>query len=185
MFTRLAPVVALASMAALVLAGCTPEEPVETTQRPSASTAAAPDQDELLVEARASWDRYQRLVTQFGAEPETASLELLLDVATPEVAEYLLENFEQAAQRRIHTEGERVTRSFELSDVADAPASVTAVVCVDLSDERVIADEGGDFTPEREPLQLSLVTLVRQESASDYVVASESPHEEAEEARSC
>lgn len=183
MLQRLVAGVAIAAVAALALVGCTPEEPTETT--PPATPSPSVNEQQLSAAARASWDRYQVRISELGADPSSANLDTLLEVATPDVASFLLDNFEAAADRRIHTEGERETTAFQLVDFSDAPQSITAVACVDVSRERIVADEGGDFTLEQDPLQESEVTLALSQTAGVYVVASESTYEGPEEASPC
>lgn len=172
MLSRLGSGVALASVAALVLVGCTPDEPVETTPPPSVEPTA--EVEEALAVARQAWDAYRAQLTEFGADPSSASLEPLQEVATQDVAERQLENFADAAARRVHTEGNRTTTAFEASDLSSAPASVAVNVCVDLTQERYVGDEGVDLTPDdREPTRASTVTFVQSEDSGGFLVASE------------
>ncbi|MGC5076566.1 hypothetical protein [Agrococcus sp. DT81.2] len=176
MLRRLALGAALVVGASMVLVGCTPPEPTETTQpTASQSVVPTPDESQLLASARAAWDAYRQRLTEYGAEPTSATSEGLLEVASPEVAAGLLANFEDAAERRLHTEGDRVTTAFEVSDFTAAPALLKVAVCMDLTGERYVGDEGVDLTPPDRPDERgSVVELVRSESGSDYVVAGES-----------
>jgi len=172
MLRRLAAGVAL--VVALALAGCTPPEPTESTTPVATPSSESPSDEDLLVEARTAWDAYRDRLDDFGADPSTATREGLLEVATPEVADALLVNFEDAAERRLHTEGTRETTAFEVSDFSSGPASLQVSVCVDLSGERYIGDEGTDLTPPDRPNQRgSLVDLVRAPERDNYLIAGE------------
>ena len=166
-------------MTTLVVAGCTPEEPVESSPPSTAPTTDPPLSDEqLLAEARDAWDAYRAQVTAFAAEPASATLEPLLDVASPDFAAFLLENFEDAADRRFHSEGRQTTVSFEPLDIDLESEAVTAAVCMDQSEERIIGDEGTDLTPaDREPLDSSTVEFETADDESRLVVAGVSAFE--------
>ena len=185
MLRRLAPCAALAATASALLAGCSPTAPTETTPATSASETHGVDERQLSVETREAWDAYQAVLTEFGAEPALATRERLLDVATAEVTDVLLANFQDAANRRIHTEGTRQTMNFQLADIADAPGFITAHVCVDVSGERVMGDEGIDLTPaDREALQASAVEFSLAPDRERYLVDGQSSIEE-EVAEAC
>lgn len=169
MLGRIGSALALASVTTLIVVGCTPEEPVESTPPPSESPLSSSVDGELTETLRAAWDRYQSLLSELGEDPASATVEDLLEVATPGHASFLAENFEDAAERRIHTEGVRSTSLFALEPQAQhEPALVS--LCEDLSAERLIGDEGEDLTPpeQQEPRSRS-VTFV--ESEGDFVVA--------------
>lgn len=187
MLNRLAPGVAIASLAAVVLVGCTPEEPVSpAASTTTPATVPSPNSEALMVETRAAWDAYRARLSELGAAPDSASLRSLEEVATSDVAAMLLENFEDAADRRIRTEGERLTTAFTLLDTSEAPRSVTVSVCVDLSEERYIGDEGVDLTPaDRPDERASIVAFEYNDGASGYLVAGESEFVEGEGADPC
>lgn len=150
------------------------------------TTEATLSVNQLVVEARAAWDAYREQLTAFGANPASASLEPLLEVATPEVAAAHLENFEDAAARHVHTEGARTTTAFQISDASRPPASLVVDVCVDLSQERYVGDEGLDLTPtDRERVRSSTVTLTERVEGNGYIVAAEAPFSGPEESDPC
>jgi hypothetical protein len=169
MLGRIAPGVALASMAALVLVGCSPAEPEPTASSAAPTTSTEPEAN-LGAATRAAWDAYQVLLGEFSAAPSSATADALEEVATPEFAEFLLGNFQEAADRRVHTEGARQTVSFELAE--ETSAGPSALVCVDMSGERLVGDEGDDLTPDdREPLQSHRVDFSSASDSSGFVVA--------------
>ncbi len=133
-------------------------------------------EDQLLADTRAAWDAHQTLLSEFGAAPANASRERLLEVTTPDSADTLMSNFDDAADRRIHTEGQRRTTVFQLHDTTEAPSRVEVAVCVDVSNERIVGDEGLDLTPTDRPLlQPSLVEFVSGPGDSGYIVARQLP----------
>ncbi len=175
MLRRLALGAALVVGASVVLSGCTPPAPTETTSAaPTPSTSStAPSLDEatLLANARAAWDAYQVRMSEFGANPASATLEPLEEVATADFAAFLLQNLKAAADRRLHTEGQRTTTEFTPADLTNAPRTLSVHVCVDLSGERVVGDEGIEITPQPESPQSQTVEFVDQGADSRYLVA--------------
>lgn len=186
MLRRLAAGAAL--VAALALAGCTQPGPEETTT-PAASqpqTSAPLSEDALRAAARAAWDAYRDRLVAYGANPSSASRDGLLEVATPAVADALLANFEDAAERRLHTEGTRETTAFEVSNYSPAPASLQVRVCVDLTGERYIGDEGVDLTPPDRPAQRgSIVDLVEKPDRGGYLIAGETELDSSDPSNPC
>lgn len=107
-------------------------------------------------------------------------------MASPEVAAGLLTNFGDAADRRLHTEGERVTTAFEMADSAAAPTLLRVAVCVDLTGERYVGDEGVDLTPPDRPDERgSIVELALRTSGSDYIVSGETELDPSDPANPC
>lgn len=148
MLQRLVAGVAIAAVAALALVGCTPEEPTETTPAvltPGISTP--PPLANELQRARSAWERYQSSLSDLGRDPASVTADQLVEVATAEHAAFLQQNFEAAAERRIHTEGERGTLAFELVEDASSATHLLVLICEDLSNERLVGDEGQDLTP--------------------------------------
>lgn len=185
MFTRLAPVVALASMAALMLAGCTPEEPVETTPAET-STAAVHDERRSFEAAREAWDAYQARIVELEADPARATLESLKDVAAEELARALVADLERSAALQVRTEGQRSTTAFTPSDLAGAPYEVMASACVDVSRVRVLGADGSDHTPAGFGPQLSYsVAFERTDGDEPFVVSSADRYEGTEEQDPC
>lgn len=175
MFQRLASGIAPVLVLAATLVGCSGPGPLPSPT-PNTSSGTPVTEDQLLNETRAAWDAHQALLSEFGASPADASRERLLEVTTSDSADTLMSNFQDAADRRIHTEGQRRTTVFELRDATDAPARIEVAVCVDVSDERIVGDEGIDLTPvDRPPLQPSLIEFIVDPGDSGYIVARQTP----------
>ncbi len=157
---------AVAALSGAMLAGCTPEAPVETT--PPATSAAPTVSEE---EARAAWEAYQSRLSELDDDPGAASREDFLEVATAGVADAQLENFEAAEGLRLRIEGPRTTARFSYADDA------TALVCVDVSQERYIQNGEADVTPtDAPPVQAFEAAFER--NASDAVVVSRDVRDE-------
>ncbi len=184
MIGRIASGIALASMAGLMLAGCgQPVEPVESTPATDPSPEASSTR---ATEARAAWDAYQTRLSELGREPSGAALDPLLEVATAEHARFLLENFEAAADRRIHTEGRRRTISFEVDEARSDSERLRVMVCEDLSEERLMGDEGQDLTPaDQADPRSRAVELVEAEERGGYVVATVTAYDGPSESDPC
>lgn len=165
MLRRLASSAALVA-AAVLLAGCTPPEPVETT---TPATASETTDHQVLDGTRDAWEAYQARLSELGANPGAATVEPILEVASPEFADFLLENLRAAADRRIHTEGTRRTTHFSISDSSDGPERVTADACVDLSQERIVGDEGVEISRPETP-QSQSIAFVRADDQAHYLV---------------
>ncbi|WAC66885.1 hypothetical protein OVA14_03690 [Agrococcus sp. SL85] len=149
---------ALAAIAGALLAGCTPEPPAETTPPPTAEPSVSEE------DARAAWEVYQQRLSELGAQPESAELEDLLTVAGSDLAQDQLENMQRAADRRIRVEGNRRTSAFEFDQAAQ---SARAAVCIDVSDERVVGDEGREIeTGEPRTTIARSVTFARVDGAT-------------------
>lgn len=165
---------ALAALSGAMLAGCTPEAPVETTPPP---TSAAPTVSEE--EARAAWEAYQAALSDAGAEPESASLDQLEAVASSELARQQFESFEQAAALGARVEGERSTQNFLFE-----AEPLEAAVCVDISSERLINASGEDITPSDQAGQLSRVVSFASED-SRLLVSADRSHEASDGSDPC
>lgn len=161
---------ALAALSGAMLAGCTPEAPVETTPPP---TSAAPTVSEE--EARAAWEAYQSRLSELDDDPGAATEADFREVATAEVAEAQMENFALAANLRVRIEGERSTTQFSF-DAAQA----TAAVCVDVSDERYLQNGDVDVTDPDAPLVQAFAAAFERDG-DDVVVVSGDSRDEAED----
>lgn len=130
-----------------------------------------------------AWDQYQSLLSELGEDPSSATRDRLLNVSAPEHASFLLENFQDAAERRIHTEGVRSTSYFAL-EPQSRPEQPQVRLCEDLSNERLIGDEGEDLTPpnQQDPRSRS-VTFV--ESENGFVIANVVAYDGSPEADPC
>ncbi|MCR8669624.1 hypothetical protein [Agrococcus sp. HG114] len=184
MIRRLGSAAALASVAALVLVGCSP--PQQTPGSTPAERTPSPDSVDIEQEARQGWDRYQERLAELGADPASADIDALRDVAEPAHAEFLADNFREAADRRIHTEGKRETTEFAVVDASAAPERVEAAACVDLTGERVIGDEGLEIVDsERPALEAVSVTLVTRASERGFFVESVTAFDDSAAADPC
>lgn len=171
MLARLTSGIALASIAALVLVGCTPEGPTPSATTAPASTEATPANDEHVEAARTGWELYQSRLSEIGEDPASATIDPLLEIATPEHADFLLENFGAAADRRIHTEGSRATTAFDLRESSNDSGELQVALCEDVSDERLVGDEGQDLTrPDQTALRSRFVDFVRTDDGR-YIIA--------------
>ncbi len=187
MLQRLVAGVAIAAVAAIALVGCTPEEPTETT--PAATPAATPAESaptEPVEESRRAWDAYQSRIAELEADPSSATLDSLEQVAQPDLASALLSELERSAALEVRTTGERVTTAFELVDIDATGLQVQVTACVDVSDVRVIDTEGRDRTPpELGPKLGYSVTLARDDVPDRFLVASADAYGGAEERDPC
>lgn len=187
MHARPAIGIALSALTALALLGCTPEQPTETTPPPTPATAEPTMSDsDVMAAARQAWDAYETRLSELGEEPSSATREPLLEVATPEFTDFLLQNFQDAANRHIHTEGPRSTTAFEALDLSDSPGRVVVSLCQDLSQERLMGDEGIDLTPpeQAEPRSRTVV-LTRSGDDQPFLIDSVSDFDGAQEQDPC
>lgn len=130
MLARLTSGIALASIAALVLVGCTPEPPTD---------------DEVAVEVTSTFDGFFKSVDSLYAAgmADAAALE---EYATPGLAEVWATDVQSVIDSGVSTRGTPTITNVALTGQAES--AVSAAVCTDLSDvETTLADgstpEGG------------------------------------------
>jgi len=165
MLARLTSGIALASIAALVLVGCTPGS-----------------DERVANESREAWDEYLSVLVAYGAAPADATREGLLAVSTADVADGQLRNFEQAADAGVHSEGARATSAYEVVE-ADGD-EIQANVCVDISAERVIASDGEDITDPQRPSSLAYSVTIASDDG-DFLVTSYAEYDGPTESNPC
>lgn len=183
MLSRLGSVVALTSMAALVLVGCSPPEPTETTP---ADPTAPSSEGAVLAQAESAWKAYQATLSQLAADPESATIEPLLAVATPDLAEVQFANIAQAAAVGGRAEGTRTTIAFVPTSALRPGADVAALVCIDTSNERLFDFEGAEVSKDPDTLLRSRSVDLQWQNQSDmYLVSSERAYDGPEDLDPC
>lgn len=155
---RVKPLIAV-PLIAIALAGCSTQQPTEET-----STAAAQEQplfssdEEALAAAQAAYAKYLEVSDQIardgGANPERLKPLLSEDQFNIEKA-----SFDNYVSSSIHSSGQMTFDSFHLSNSSNS--SISAYLCIDSSDSRVLDSTGSDVTPQgridRWPLLVSFV----------------------------
>lgn len=143
MLSRLGSVVALTSMTALVLVGCSPPEPTEMTP---AATPAESGPTTLSETALAEWASeiylsYLRVQNRQinDAAPDAAELE---QFATPDQAAVGASEVEVAAAEATSVQGEWSLRAVEV--VEDTPQQLTVAVCLDGTNVTYLAGQAGE-----------------------------------------
>ncbi|WP_306231901.1 hypothetical protein [Agrococcus beijingensis] len=146
MLRRLGTGVALASMAALVLVGCSPPAPTATTSaaEPSAPPTASLSDNEMLVAAQAS---YQDLLRAVSAqyEAQTSDPQSLRSNATAEFAADLASQIDENLAQRLQLLGApQITQA--VLDVRSTDA-LSAGFCLDAAAVRVVDPQSGVELP--------------------------------------
>ncbi|GEK79197.1 hypothetical protein ABA31_05480 [Agrococcus baldri] len=121
----------------------------------------------MVGEARATWEQFLGHLNEYSANPADADRQQLMRVADPAVADGQMQVFEQASAAGIHAEGARVTADFTAVQSNDNAQTVSAVVCVDVSGERVIAADGTDVTDADRPSQVAYELMFDRADSED------------------
>lgn len=159
MIRRLATRVALAAVAALLLAGCTPDEPVETTPIPSNPDPSSTGSQtiELLESAETIYENYLNARSRLTQSPDS-DIDVLLEFATERQAALAYADVAVLVE-----EGTMLQGSFEVTGSAFAvedARSPQLVMCVDNSDVRQVDRQTGNSAPSARtgPVLVSFVT---------------------------
>lgn len=185
MFRRLASAAALVATAALVLVGCTPPEPTETTPAPSPTQPSDPTDTpspsrsdaELLDDAFAVATRFNRLVDE-GFSDGVLPTEDLAAVASPDLIDVLQADLDQFTSRGLRLEGDSSldTPSLVSREAASTQTGkVILATCMDTSNASTI-DASGEVVSggvERQPRLFEL----EYNAASMTVTATGPPQE--------
>jgi hypothetical protein len=171
---------AVASTSALALVGCSTAQPV-----PDVASSPSASEEQLTEEARTAWEKYVATLGELAADPEGATIDPLLEVATAEVAEIQFANIERAAAVGARIEGTRQTTAF----IPAGPVqlrSATFGVCVDTTTERVL-DFAGVEIPRGDQalLRSQTVQFERESEFEHYVVSSDRDYAGPAEADPC
>ncbi|KJL42448.1 MULTISPECIES: hypothetical protein [Microbacterium] len=148
MTTRVTAAV-LSGLLALALAGCTTPEPVEPTPTPAFSS-----EEEAFAAAEETYRAYVDALNARHADP----------AATPSPTDFLIG---QALESELDTQsilaeqersivGDAEMTRFAGTNFANDLGEVTAVVCLDVSNSRVVDSDGTDVTPSDRPPVLAL-----------------------------
>ena len=167
-------------MAALALVGCSPAEPA-----PTASARSTPSEQELVDDVRFAWERYLETLGELAADPEAASIDPLLEVATAHVADAQFANIEEAASVGARVEGVRRTIAFIPARPLEETGA-TVNVCVDTTRERVVDFAGVEIPRDDQALLRSqTVEFARQDASEDFVVSGDQDYAGSPEADPC
>ena len=177
---RLGAALPAAGALALVLTGCVGATEANPTPTPT-PTAAAPifaSDEEALAAAEQAYAAQLALVDELshGGGEATDRLE---EIATPEYASGISASLERLNKAGLYTTGTTAYDNFDLIEQfeLDGVAHVSAYVCLDVGDTRVIDAAGADVTPGdrrvRAPLQVSLES--KANGANHLVVAGAEP----------
>ena len=175
---RLGAALAAVGALGLVLTGCV-GSPAPTPS--PTSTEAAPifaSDEAALAAAEQAYAAQLALVDELShAGGETT--DRLEEIATPDYASGISASLERLNEAGMHTTGTTKYDHFDLMEQfeVDGVAHVSAYVCLDVGDTRVIDAVGADVTPAdrrvRAPLQVSLES--RADRANHLVVAGAEP----------
>src|SRR5690606_12956298 len=127
------------------LTGCVPQDPaIDPPPEPTSEPVFASD-EEALAAATDAYKAYlamsDLIAQEGGKDPER-----IAPYVTEEWLEQELTGFEELQSARRHQSGSGSIRSSQLQ--LHLSTAVGAYYCTDLSDIRVLSDEGGDVTPE-------------------------------------
>jgi len=163
---RLAP--ALAVAAALLLAGCTGDDPI-VLPKPDPTTAPVfATDEEALAAAEVAYGEYlaasDAITAKDGADPNTIG-EYVHSEYLPEV----LESFEDLRADHLHSKGELSFDGMTLQQYTDdlaSPATISVYVCIVATNARLLDQNDQDVTPagrdDRVPLEISFQTEERE-----------------------
>jgi len=140
---RLAP--ALAVAAALLLAGCTGDDPI-VLPKPDPTTAPVfATDEEALAAAEVAYGEYLRVIDQILADGGKDG-DRLLEVATPEVVEFEQTGFDNVRESGYRNVGEMSFDSMELqqydASTKTGKSIVVVYVCEDVGDVDVVDADG-------------------------------------------
>ncbi len=163
---------ALSAALLFALVACAPEEPAEPTPTP---TSAFATEDEAFAAAEETYRAYVDALNARHADP----------AAKPDPTDYLIEDALEAeldTQRLLEEEGRAIVGTATVARFAGARASgnlaeIAAIVCLDVSESRLVDDNGIDVTPTDRPevfaLDVAFVRVGDQLAISDSSVASD------------
>ncbi|MCD2441483.1 hypothetical protein LQ757_04245 [Agromyces sp. SYSU K20354] len=156
---RLGGAAAAASVLALVLTGCVgAAEPTPTPTPTEAAPIFASDEEALAAAEQAY--AAQLVVVDELSHAGGVAIEKLEEVATAEYAAGISASLERLSASGMRTTGATTFDTVELIEhfEADDVAHVSAYVCLDIGDTRVVDSSGADVTPPdrilRAPLQV-------------------------------
>jgi len=140
---------ALSAMLVLALAGCTTPEPPEPTPTPAFAS-----EEEAFAAAEATYRAYVDALNQLhaGADATPAPTDYLIGTALE--AELVTQRTLEEMHRSLV--GTAVVASFTATSLSTDHTEIEAVVCLDVSDSRVIDADGDDVTPSERPSVLAL-----------------------------
>ena len=163
---RTAPALLTVLVASLALTGCVPDdEPVVVDPSPSA-TPIFESEEEALAAAEAAYGEYlavSDLISASGGD----DVEGLAEYVTSSHLETLLAEYEEFKASGRRTAGQTTFDSLQLQQYSeiDNEAVVVVYLCLDVSQVRVIDQEGLDVTSAdrklRLPLEIQLTTVDR------------------------
>jgi hypothetical protein len=160
MLGRLAPGVAFASMAALVLVGCSPAEP-------------EPSQDAVLAEARAAYEGFYSAIDEQMAQ-ERASAEAFAGFASEELAAEWAGYVEAALDDGTRSQGVPTIVAIQLGE--ESSEHVDAALCVDGRSIQTTNADGSIQAPSE--LVAWTATFERSTTGGTLVLASLDPSQD-------
>jgi len=157
---------ALAAATALLLAGCTGDDPIVLPgPDPTTAPVFATDEDALAA-AEVAYGEYLRASAEItkkdGDDPKS-----IAPFVTENYLPELLEGFTELHDSKRYIDGSIAFDGLELQQYSDdlsSSAIVSVYLCLDVSDARVRDASGEDVTPDRPnvvPLELSFESIDR------------------------
>ena len=175
---RLGAALAAFGALALVLTGCVGSPAPTQSPTPTEAAPIFASDEEALAAAEQAYAAQLALVDELShAGGETT--DRLEEIATPEYASGISASLQRLNEAGMHTTGTTTYDNFDLIEQfeVDGVAHVSAYVCLDVGDTRVIDAVGADVTPAdrrvRAPLQVSLES--NADGANQLVVAGAEP----------
>ncbi|WP_347754828.1 hypothetical protein [Agrococcus sp. ProA11] len=167
MIGRIGTAFAVAAVAALVVVGCTPEDPVETASVSATEPAASgvPDEQEILDDAFATAREFYRLVDEGFATGELSDA-ALQRVATAEAIAKVQSELDEFTGLGWTLNGTSSLDSPALTrwdDWSDASGTIEVLACLDTSNV-VTMNAAGEPVTGGEPRQPRLFTVKHDES---------------------
>ncbi|MCW4458921.1 hypothetical protein [Microbacterium sp. MPKO10] len=162
-----------ASAIALTAAGCAPADPKPTKTPTPTKTAIFASEEEALQAAVDVYQQFNAAFDQVTAEGEAAEDELSEVVTDEYFTEQTSE--ESFADRGWHTEGSSSFRNAELASLNQdgKSAKVQIALCRDVSNQRIIDENGNDVTDENRTSALIplSVTMIWDDESSALLIS--------------
>lgn len=165
--------IALTTFAIVGLAGCAPEA-TEPTPWPSASPAPSFSDEELLAQARETYEGYLA-ASEAVAQSQPFDYTALSPYANDVVATNDVAVLEGLADAGYYVRGSVQITSFSISGTATS-LDIQVSTCLDISAQRFVDAEGNDVTyPDRAVTSEMWLEFSREDSERNFLLTSQTP----------
>lgn len=170
-------VAATAAMAVACLVGCTPEGDPAPSDPPSESAEPTYSDEELLEQARETYEGYLAAFAEMVAADEV-DYTVLTPYATEEVATNDAAQEMDLREGGVTTVGTMTLLSMDFENAGSD--EVASFACLDTTTATFVDDDGNDVTPPSRPDQIALALQFTVSSNGSLLLASQDPPTEAQ-----